>query len=187
MIDGLPLGILEFDNDWHLRLINDAAYAFLNLNPAVDPKNFGLHEFFQEPSIELLKKKATELGSAKVSTFVELQVIAGTSLATAVLCSVMWTVAQGEPNGYRIIMIEAAQKVSLTVLPEDAFFAKYDISKREKEVIILLLKGFSNRDICEKLCISESTVKKHSSNLFQKTHCSSRRELLQLVKSEKVY
>lgn len=41
-------------------------------------------------------------------------------------------------------------------------------TEREKEVVLLLCKGFSNKEISEKLFISPRTVDKHRSNLFAK-------------------
>ena len=42
------------------------------------------------------------------------------------------------------------------------------ITKRELEILELIAKGMSNREIAEKLFVSESTVKTHSSRLFDK-------------------
>lgn len=46
--------------------------------------------------------------------------------------------------------------------------AELNISKREFEVLDLISKGFSNKQIAEKLFLSENTVKKHISSLFLK-------------------
>ena len=42
------------------------------------------------------------------------------------------------------------------------------ITKRELEILELIAKGMSNREIAEKLFVSENTVKTHSSRLFDK-------------------
>ena len=49
---------------------------------------------------------------------------------------------------------------------------------REKEIIILLAQGLSNKEIGERLFISSETVKTHLKNLFTKTSVRSRTELL---------
>lgn len=41
----------------------------------------------------------------------------------------------------------------------------------------LIARGLTNREIGEELCISETTVKKHVSNIFEKLGISSRKEL----------
>jgi len=42
------------------------------------------------------------------------------------------------------------------------------ITPRELEILELIAKGMSNREIAEKLFVSENTVKTHSSRLFDK-------------------
>lgn len=51
------------------------------------------------------------------------------------------------------------------------------MTPREYDVLVELVSGKSNRDIAHKLFITERTVKKHLSNLFQKTATASRTEL----------
>lgn len=51
------------------------------------------------------------------------------------------------------------------------------LTRQEKLIADLVSRGLTNREIGEELCISETTVKKHISNIFEKTGISSRREL----------
>jgi len=51
------------------------------------------------------------------------------------------------------------------------------LSDREKEVIRLVAQGFHNREIGERLFISEQTVKNHLHNIFDKLGVSDRLEL----------
>lgn len=48
------------------------------------------------------------------------------------------------------------------------------LSKREYEVLLLISEGLSNRDISERLFISEKTVKNHVSNIFKKIDVNDR-------------
>ncbi len=58
-------------------------------------------------------------------------------------------------------------------------FAKLTLlSRREKEVCDLVLKGLSNKDIGTELYIAEATVKKHVQNIFKKLECENRVELI---------
>lgn len=45
---------------------------------------------------------------------------------------------------------------------------KYILTKREKEVFNLLIKGMDTLEIAEELSISEKTVRNHISNAMQK-------------------
>ncbi|MBR9845264.1 MAG: response regulator transcription factor [Algicola sp.] len=57
-----------------------------------------------------------------------------------------------------------------------------DISKREYEVLVGISEGLSNKEIGEKLFVSESTVKTHVSNLLSKLNAKRRTQALQIAK-----
>jgi DNA-binding NarL/FixJ family response regulator len=48
------------------------------------------------------------------------------------------------------------------------------LSEREREVLVLLAQGASNRDIAEKLYITEGTVKNHVSSILTKLQAENR-------------
>ena len=52
------------------------------------------------------------------------------------------------------------------------------LSKRENDVLYLLVDGYSNREICEKLFISSNTTKTHIRNIYAKLGVSSRPEAI---------
>lgn len=56
------------------------------------------------------------------------------------------------------------------------------ITKRELEILELIAKGLSNREIAEKLFVSENTVKTHSSRLFDKLSAKRRTQAVQIAK-----
>jgi DNA-binding NarL/FixJ family response regulator len=51
------------------------------------------------------------------------------------------------------------------------------LSPREREIVGLVARGFKNKDMAEKLFISEQTVKNHLHNIFEKLGVSDRLEL----------
>jgi two-component system, NarL family, nitrate/nitrite response regulator NarL len=51
------------------------------------------------------------------------------------------------------------------------------LSQREREIIILIAQGYKNKEIAEKMCITEQTVKNHLHNVFDKLGVSDRLEL----------
>jgi DNA-binding CsgD family transcriptional regulator len=56
------------------------------------------------------------------------------------------------------------------------------ITPRELEILELIANGLSNREIAEKLFVSENTVKTHSSRLFDKLSAKRRTQAVQLGK-----
>lgn len=55
------------------------------------------------------------------------------------------------------------------------------LTNRESELALLICKGLSNAEIAAELCISETTVKKHVSNIFEKLQISKREEILEFI------
>lgn len=56
------------------------------------------------------------------------------------------------------------------------------ITKRELEILSLIAEGLSNREIAERLFVSENTVKTHSSRLFEKMNVKRRTQAVQTGK-----
>lgn len=61
--------------------------------------------------------------------------------------------------------------------------SSFKLTRRELEVISLLLDGKRNMDISSSLSISISTVKKHISNIYRKTDTKNIAEFLSLINS----
>ena len=72
--------------------------------------------------------------------------------------------------------------LALDTLPE-AFLAKYNITDREREIILKVVQGKSNADIASELFISLATVKTHLHNIYKKIGVDSRYDLLARVRS----
>ena len=56
------------------------------------------------------------------------------------------------------------------------------ITPRELEILELIARGLSNREIAEKIYVSENTVKTHSSRVFDKLGAKRRTQAVQLGK-----
>lgn len=61
-----------------------------------------------------------------------------------------------------------------------------EISKREYEVLQLVAKGHSNKEIGNALFVSESTVKTHVSNLLVKLNAKRRTQAIEIAKAENI-
>ncbi len=53
-----------------------------------------------------------------------------------------------------------------------------DLTTREREIIGLIGEGLKNKDIADRLCISEITVRHHLTNIYGKLDVSNRQKLL---------
>jgi len=78
----------------------------------------------------------------------------------------------------REVFVPAGQPFSLN----QQKLVQLGITKRELEILELIASGLSNREIAEKLFVSENTVKTHSSRLFDKLSAKRRTQAVQLGK-----
>ena len=56
------------------------------------------------------------------------------------------------------------------------------LSTREREILQLLIEGYSNNEIADKLVLSASTIHTHRGNIMKKLNLSSRHELIQYAR-----
>lgn len=63
----------------------------------------------------------------------------------------------------------------------DRFMEVHQLTEKEKEVVRLLLKGLSNKEVAEVEGNSDRTIKGHLTNIFQKCGVQSRTELFNAI------
>jgi DNA-binding NarL/FixJ family response regulator len=94
--------------------------------------------------------------------------------ATELLLKAIRTVMSGQ---YWVGREKVADIVELLRRPTPTGRKNFGLTPRELEIVGTVVSGFSNRDIAQKLKVSEDTVKHHLTNIFNKTGVSSRLEL----------
>ena len=62
----------------------------------------------------------------------------------------------------------------------------FDLTKREYDVIKAIAAGCTNKEVANRLSISEQTIKHHVTNIFNKTGVSNRLELTLLAIEKKL-
>ncbi|WP_256358247.1 response regulator transcription factor [Bacillus sp. sid0103] len=94
------------------------------------------------------------------------------------LMSAIQSVAAGDaylhPSAQKRLMEEY-----LSSLKQDGNDTYNLLSDREKEVLTLIAKGYSNKEIAEQLVISVKTVETHKGNLMEKLQMKTRPELVE--------
>jgi DNA-binding CsgD family transcriptional regulator len=84
----------------------------------------------------------------------------------------------------RIVVQEVpvAAEAPIVFIPNEKKREDLGITRREFEILELIALGMSNREIAEKLYVSENTVKTHSSRVFDKLGAKRRTQAVQLGK-----
>ena len=79
---------------------------------------------------------------------------------------------------FKEVMVSAAVPFALNA----ERLRELGVTPRKREILELIANGMSNREIAEKLFVSENTVKTHSSRLFDKLGAKRRTQAVQLGK-----
>ena len=90
---------------------------------------------------------------------------------------------RGEPFYLHVIPLDqSGSDVAVSVrelgTSMGAFRTRYRLSKREAEVVELVLLGYRNRDIATTLGTSPTTIKKHLTHIFDKVGVDTRTQLI---------
>jgi DNA-binding CsgD family transcriptional regulator len=82
----------------------------------------------------------------------------------------------------KIVVKEVPVPIGSPFVPNEGKREQLHITRRELEILELIAQGLSNREIAEKLYVSENTVKTHSSRVFDKLGAKRRTQAVQLGK-----
>lgn len=58
----------------------------------------------------------------------------------------------------------------------------FGLTKRESDILELLISGYSNKEICEQIVIANNTLKKHVLNIYRKLGIKNRIQLFRMIK-----
>ena len=94
----------------------------------------------------------------------------------------IWLGLKLTKNKETVVVKEIPVPVSGPFAPNDGKRQELGVTRREIEILELIAKGMSNREIADKLFVSESTVKTHSSRLFDKLSARRRTQAVQIGK-----
>jgi DNA-binding LacI/PurR family transcriptional regulator/DNA-binding CsgD family transcriptional regulator/PAS domain-containing protein len=181
----VPMMVIETDRNLDVRYINPAGREGLGLEKGEDRVNLRLHLNPEDrvladdmvrrmDKVRLLNMPGIRLMNPVRHRFVPVVSIAGIFASDGTLSGLRWNALDPLPL------------LSGGILPDSKFFHDRKVTGRELEVIELQLQGFRIRDIADKLCIAESTVKGHLTQVYDKLGISGKGELLHMLREEQV-
>ena len=179
MAETLPVAIIEIDNEKKIRYYNRYAGGMLDIREGdgildfidmAEKENFifCINSIYNGDNGEIKLIGMKDRSGKKIKA-----VIKPNAINDGVhVCGIRLTLFEFEPN------------VNIMLMPGNEFYDRYGISEREKDVLLLLVKGLSYKEIGEKLFISYKTVDNHISRIYQKTSAAGRQNLMKLIKQK---
>jgi NarL family two-component system response regulator LiaR len=86
----------------------------------------------------------------------------------------------------KIVVKEVPVPAGEPFVPDERKREGLGITPREMEILGLMATGLSNREIADRLFVSENTVKTHSSRLFDKLGAKRRTQAVQIGKTARL-
>ena len=86
----------------------------------------------------------------------------------------------------KIVVKEVPVPAGEPFVPDEKKREGLGITPREMEILGLIATGLSNREIADRLFVSENTVKTHSSRLFDKLGAKRRTQAVQIGKTARL-
>ena len=104
-------------------------------------------------------------------------------LVAAVFASVgIWLGLKLTRHTETVVVREVLVAAPVNFVRDEAKLASLGITPRELEILELIAAGLSNREIAERVFVSENTVKTHSSRVFDKLGARRRTQAVHLAK-----
>lgn len=124
-------------------------------------------EFMQYVKAGVRGYLRSDVGSAQVLEAIR-RLQAGEAVCPGSFCALL----------FRYFELESADFPSATV------HQKLGFTRREQEIVPLIAKGMTNKEIATKLCLSEQTVKNHLYRMKQKVGAAGRLGIVQICRSQ---
>ncbi len=186
MAELLPSAIVELDTESRVMYANRAGFGLFGFTENELDRGIRFTEFLHAGDRERFETHMREIARSGGDRLYEYRFRSRGGKEIVGLLKSVPLYAENKVSGARATITEVKTFLDLALLPDEGFYGEFALSEREKEVLLLVLKGYKNRDIGEKLFIAERTVKKHMASIFQKTKTSTRNELMRLVREYRV-
>lgn len=182
----LPMMIIETDLNTRIKNSNDMAGEILNINLE---KIKSLRSIIVKDDINKIEPLIWKLNNTNQDlTYPGIRIMSHETKRIIPIAQIsgIYNKETNALNGFRWYLFDPLPLITCTVLPDDQFYQDNNISKREKDVIELIIQGSRIRDISQKLFISESTVKGHMTRIYSKFKVPGKADLIKMIQEYQV-
>jgi NarL family two-component system response regulator LiaR len=193
---GLSAFLLAYDDE--LELVGEASSGeraiqlCQQLQPDVVLMDLVMPGMDGATATSLIREKCPQIQVIVLTSFKEQELVEGALKAGAIgyllkdvsadeLANAIRSAAAGKPA----LSPEAAQ-VLIQATRNPAANPGFDLTDREREVLVLMVEGLNNNQIANRLVVSVSTAKFHVSSILSKLGVSSRTEAVALALQKKL-
>jgi len=132
----------------------------------------------------IVLEKSPEIITGKSLIFRGIKAYGNSRMLLPHLNQMLKTVEQGDIWSYPELTTSLANSNNKSLLNKDALeLIEHRLSKKEQEVVYLILDGLTNDAIAAMLNITPRTIKAHIGSIFSKLHINDRLSLVLLLKS----
>ncbi len=184
MAELMPVVIADLDLNGKIRYMNRPGLDLFGIKEKINILGLEIYDFIESSDREKLKKELQRIAKEETLDLIGCKILNHEGSGINTLIKIAPLFEDDKATGCRMTIIEIKSFLEKALMPDEGFFKTYGLSERESEVLRNILKGYSNKQLRERLFISENTVKTHLKAIYQKLGISSREELFNLIKNQ---
>lgn len=174
--------ILDMDSHFNIVFMNEFARGRLFPGAASAGENVNLADIVEPKDKEKLMTSFGDLMNGKEAEIRAFHLKNSEGARIFALSNAVLIRNGDKIEGVRLAVFELNEIASSIVFPDAELNRKYNLSKRESDVLFSQISGLTDQDIAEKLFISKPTVRFHITNLYNKLGVNNKRELFEFMK-----
>lgn len=182
----LPTIIFETDINMHFTFLNKAGMEIFGIIEDDIKKGLSYLDYVLPEERDRLEDYCAKVIQGETLSFNEFRIVKKDGAKITFLSKATAIYNESVIEGIRWNAIDIKPLMSSAFLPEDSFFKEHNLSPREKEVLLYVLQGFKNKEIAQKLFITEGTIKDHTGAIYSKIGVKNREEFFEKMKEYQV-
>jgi PAS domain S-box-containing protein len=179
----LPTIIIETDLNMDLTFLNQAGFELFGMDPQKLLKNSNLTDFVRNDDRERLKQYCARIIYGELPNLSDIKLINQKGQEINLVSRASLIKREDRIEGIRWSAIDIKPLITSVFVPDNAFFDKFRLSKRESEIVTMLLQGYRNKEIANRLFISENTVRVHIYYIYSKINVKNKTEFFETLKN----
>lgn len=173
----LPTTIIETNIGLQASFINKAGLLTFGLTEEEAAKKPNLIELVHQSDRQRFQDFYLKVMQDDDLNFNKFQFVRTDGVEIQLICKAQPIYRHKTVEGLRWSIIDIKPLLQSFMLPDDTFYKKHKITTREKDVFLLIMEGYTAREIGEKLTITEGTVKDHTKSIYSKIGVRTKSEL----------